>query len=258
MKRLLICVATLVCACTPPAAKTDAPPADAPTADAAGNRMEALSENAGSWCTDDRVWCVDAADDSTAIVSRNGQTVSTIPVSDIEEGNDWGPWPHVIRVGRDDASAIIGIVSVDRQLYSGGSASARRVSLYEVAPGEEAQQVLVGVPISAEAMVRACFTEEHAAARQDACHDEYDFTGAITLDPAVAQGAPRLILTTVATSFPGQRTRASDSTTEAPLERSDLVIWRDDTCSYRRVATREGASYVWDAPLPACADYLEP
>jgi hypothetical protein len=258
MKRLLICLAAFVCACTPPAAKTDAPPADAPMADAAGNRMEALGDNGGRWCSGDGVWCVGALDDSTAVVTRGGETAATIPVTNIAEVNSWEAWPHVIRVGRNDASAIVGIVSVDRQMYSGGGASVRRASLFEVASGQEAQQVLVGVPISAEAMIRACFTEEHAAARQDACHDEYDFTGAITLDPDVAQGPPRLILTTVATSFPGQRTRASDSATEAPLQQGDLVLWRDDACSYRRVATREGASYVWDAPLPACADYLEP
>jgi hypothetical protein len=258
MKRLPICVAAaLVCGCSPPVAKTDGPAVDAPMADAAGNRMGALSENAGRWCSGDGVWCVVAEEDS-AVVSRGGETAATIPVTDIGEGNSWEAWPHVIRVGRNDESAIVGVVSVDRQMYSGGGASARRVSLFEVAAGQEAQQVLEGIPISAEAMIRACFTEEHTAARQDACHDEYGFTGTITLDPDVAQGPPRLILTTEATSFPGQRTRNSDSTTEAPLQQSDLVRWRDDTCSYRRVATREGASYVWDAPLPACADYLEP
>ena len=258
MKRLLICVAALVCACSPPAAKSDAPPADAPMADAAGNRMEALAENAGRWCTGDGVWCVVAEDDSTAVVTHGSETAATIPVANSAEGNSWEVWPHVIRVGRNDESTIVGVVNVDRQMYSGGGASARRVSLFEVASGQEAQQVLAGIPISAEAMIRACFTQEHTAARQDACHDEYDFTGTIALDPDVAQGPPRLILTTEATSFPGQRTRNSDSTTEAPLQQGDLVRWRDDACSYRRVASRDGDGYVWDAPLPACADYLEP
>jgi hypothetical protein len=256
MKRLLICVAALVCACTPPTANTDAAPGDAPMADAAGNRLEALSEDAGRWCSGDGLWCVVAQEDSAALVTRGGETAATIPVTNVE-GDSWEIWPHFIRVGRDDTSAIIGIVSVDRQMYSGGGASARRVSLFEVASGE-APQVLAGIPIGAEAMIRACFSQEHTAARQDACHDEYDFTGTITLDPDVTEGPPRLILTTEATSFPGQRTRDSDSTTEAPLQQSDLVRWRDNACSYRRVATREGSSYVWDAPLPPCADYLEP
>jgi hypothetical protein len=115
-----------------------------------------------------------------------------------------------------------------------------------------------GIPVAGEALVRACFTEEHAAARQEACHDEYDFTGTISLDPSISEGAPRLILTTEASSFPGQRTRASDSTTEPPLQPGDLTRWRDPACSYRRVATRQGDGYVWDEPLPACSDYLEP
>ena len=251
MKRLLICVAALVCACSPPAAKTDAPPADAPIADAAGNRMEVLTENAGRWCSGDGVWCV-AVSAGMAQITHQGTQLANLTVGEVEV------WPHIIRVDRNDDSAIIGLVTVEREMYSGGGASVRWMSLFEVAPGQEADWVLASIPIAAEAMVRACFTEEHAAARQEACHDEYDFAGTISLDPAVSEGPPRLILTTEASSFPGQRTRASDSTTEPPLQPGDLTRWRDETCSYRRVASRDADGYVWDAPLPACADYLEP
>lgn len=251
MKRLLICVAALVCACSPPAAKTDAPPADAPMADAAGNRMEVLTENAGRWCSGDGVWCV-AVSAGMAQITHQGTQLANLTVGEVEV------WPHIIRVGRNDDSAIIGLVTVEREMYSGGGASVRWMSLFEVAPGQEADWVLPSIPIAGEAMVRACFTEEHAAARQEACHDEYDFAGTISLDPTVSEGPPRLILTTEASSFPGQRTRASDSTTEPPLQPGDLTRWRDETCSYRRVASRDADGYVWDAPLPACADYLEP
>lgn len=252
MKRLLICaVAALICACSPPAAKTETPPADAPAADGAGNRIEALADNAGNWCTGDSVWCV-AVVGGMAQVTHQGTQVANLTVGETEV------WPHIIRVGRNDESAIVGIVTVDQQMYSGGSASVRWMSLFEVAPGQEANWTLASIPLKGEAMVRACFTEEHAAARQQACHDEYDFTGVLSLDPSVAEGAPRLILTTEATSYPGQRTRATDSTTQPPLQPGALTRWRDETCSYRRVATRGSEGYVWDAPLPACADYLEP
>jgi hypothetical protein len=251
MKRLLICVAALICACTPPAAKTDAPPENAPMADAAGNRMEALTENAGRWCTGDGVWCV-AVNSGMAAITQGDTQVAYLTVGEAEV------WPHIIRVGRNDESAIVGLVTVDRQMYSGGGASVRWMSLFEVAPGQEANWTLASIPLNAEALVRACFTEEAAAARQEACHDEYDFTGTLSLDPIVTEGPPRLILTTEASSFPGHRTRASDSTQEPPLQPGDLVRWRDETCSYRRVASRGSEGYVWDAPLPACADYLEP
>ena len=251
MKRLLICVAALVCACSPPTAKTDAPPADAPTADAAGNRMEALTENAGRWCTGDGAWCV-AVVAGMAQVTHQGTQLANLTAGEVEV------WPHIIRVGRNDASAIVGLITVERQMYSGGGASVRWMSLFEVAPGQEANWALASIPLSGEAMVRACFSEEDAAARQEACHDEYDFAGTLSLDPSVTEGPPRLVLTTEATSYPGQRTRASDSTTEPPLQPGELTRWRDETCSYRRVASRGSEGYVWDAPLPACADYLEP
>lgn len=253
MKRLMIAAtAALLCACTPPTTKAeDPPPADAPVADAAGNRVEALTENAGRWCTGDNTWCV-AITGGNAIVTQGETQLASLTVGEAEV------WPRIIRVGRDDASAIVGLLSIDQQMYSGGGGSARHATLFEVAPGREAVQVLAGVPIAASSQVRACFTEEHAAQRQQACHDEYDFTGTLSIDPEIAEGAPRLVLTTEATTYPGQRSRMTDSTTEPALQPGDLVRWRDDVCSYRRVATREGDAYVWDQPLPQCADYLEP
>jgi hypothetical protein len=253
MKRLMIAAAALLSACTPPATKSeDLPPADAPVADAAGNRIEALTENNGRWCSGDGVWCV-AITGGNAVVTHSDAQLASLTVGEAEV------WPHIIRVGRDDASALIGLVAIDRQMYSGGGASARFMTLFEVAPGQEAEQLLGGIPIAAEALVRACFTEEHAAQRQDACHDEYDFNGTISLDPAVSEGPPRLILTTEATSFPGQRTRATDSTAQAALNPDDLTRWRDPVCSYSRWASRGAdGGYVWNEPLPPCADYLEP
>lgn len=253
MKRLIVAVAALLCACSPPATKVVEPPPDnTPVADAAGNRLEALTENAGRWCSDDGQWCA-AIQEGRANIWQGETQLASLTV-----GPDAEIWPHIIRLGRDDARAIVGVVSVDQQMYSGGGGSARLAALFEVAPGQEANQLLAGIPIAAESLVRACFTEEHTAARQEACHDEYDFTGALSLDTSVSEGPPILLLNTIATTFPGRRSRMTDSTAEAPLRPGDLVIWRDDVCSYRRVATRRGDAYVWDEPLPECADYLEP
>lgn len=96
-----------------------------------------------------------------------------------------------------------------------------------------------------------------ASARHGVCLDRYRFAAALALDENVSEGPPRLVLTTQAWTFPGRRSRTEDSAQAPPLSARDLVWARDDACSFRRVANRQGGAYVWDAPLPACADYLE-
>ena len=243
MRFPIIAVLLLACACTPP-------PANSPNTDAAGNRMEALTENAGRWCSGDGVWCMAPGQGAVAITRGDAQ-LANLAAADPEV------WPYVIRLGRDDESAIVGLVSTETQMYSGGGGSAKRVTLFEVAPGREAQQ-LTGFPLSGNLMIRVCFSEEDVQARRGACHDEYDFVGTLGLDPSVTEGEPRLVLTTEASTFPGRATRNDDSTARAPLQETDLVRWRVDACSFRRVAPKVGDVYVWDEAFPACSDYLEP
>lgn len=264
MKRLMIAAALLACACTPPAsdeaapntAEPSLPGVTLPVADQAGNRMEALTQNGDRWCTGDGVWCT-VNDGAGITVIKGGANVGEIPVVAAEEGDAWDGWPVIVRVGRDDQSAIVGVVHTDNEPYSGGGGAATQLVLYSVSGG--AVNEVVRMPISASSIVRACFDEADEAQRAGACHDEYKFVSRISLDEGVAEGAPQIILETAAGSYPGRVTRNADSLEAPALTQADLVWAQDATCSYRRTYS-PGADglYSPDQALPPCADYLEP
>jgi hypothetical protein len=244
MKRLMIAaVAMLACACTPPAAEEEAvntaepslPGVTLPVADQAGNRMEALTQNGDRWCTGDGVWCT-ISDGAGVTVMKGGASVGTIPVAEPWHGDAWESWPVIVRVGRNDESALVGIVHTDNEPYSGGGGAASQLVLYSVSGG--AANEVVRMPFSASSMVRACFDENDQAQRADACHDEYKFVTRISLDEGVTEGAPRIMLETAAGSFPGLVTRNSDSNERPALTQADLVWAQSEACSYRRTYTR--------------------
>jgi len=253
MKRLAIVVAFALVACAQEAPAPDVgggeePALEAvalPLADQAGNRMEALTQNGDRWCSADSAWCVEA-NETTASVIHGDETIGLVTAG--------AAWPAIIRTGED---AIVGIVTTDEQMYSGGGASAAHLTLFEIADG--AAREVLRMPYAASAMIRACFSEEDQAARAEACHDQYTFVTRISLDEANASGAPILVLETAAGSFPGAVTRTADSRDHGPLSEADLVWARDRECTFRRTYTR-GADglYAPDQPVPGCSDYLEP
>jgi len=265
MKRLMIAVTALACACTPPATENPATgaseeptlaPVSLPVADQAGNRLEALTQNGARWCTSDGAWCAGPGE-TNVTVTRGDQNAGTIVMADLPEGDEWAVWPQIVRLGRDDASALVGVTRLTRQMYSGGGGEATQLVLYEVSNG--AAQEVLRMPLGASSMIRACFDEDDEQQRAGACHDQYEFVTRISLDESVAQGAPRIMLETAAGSFPGLLTRSADSNERPALTEADLVWAQSEACSYRRTYTR-GADglYVPNQPLPACADYLEP
>ncbi len=265
MKRLIIATAALLaCACTPPATEETAPNTAEPSlpgvtlpvADQAGNRMEALTQNGERWCTGDGVWC--ATQDGAGVqVTRGGTSAGSIAVGEAGEGNSWDVWPVIVRVGRNDDSALVGVAFTARQMYSGGGGEATQLLLYGVSGG--AVNEAVRIPLSASSTVRACFDEQDEQQRAGACHDQYAFVTRISLDESVADGAPRIMLETAAGSYPGRVTRNADSLEAPPLTEADLVWAQDTTCSYRRTYARSADGlYAPDQPLPPCADYLEP
>lgn len=265
MKLLMIAAAVLLaCACTPPATQTIAanttepslPAVTLPVADQAGNRMEALTQDGDRFCTGDGVWCA-IQDGDGVVVTHGGASAGSIAVGAADDGSTWTVWPAIVRVGRDDASLLIGVVVSTHQMYSGGGGEASQLIVYDVTGGVANEAVRM--PLSASSDVRACFNEEDEKQRAGACHDQYDFVTRISLDESVTAGAPRIVLETAAGSYPGRVTRNADSLEAAPLTEADLVWSHDETCSYRRTYS-QGADglYAPDQPLPACSDYLEP
>jgi hypothetical protein len=158
-----------------------------------------------------------------------------------------------------DGALIIRVQKDRRTTFSGGWAHASFVELVRAPGGEGAVEGLFTVPAGSGIGIRACFDDDDMRNRGGACHDEYAFDGTLMLDPAAGQGTPRFVLETRARSYPGRRSRSEDSTQAPPLRRSDLA-WADDPgCSYRRTFARDPQTgrYTPDAPLPACADYLD-
>lgn len=255
MKRLIIAFAALAAACTQPEAMPEntAPTLEAPAlpmADAAGNRMEALSESNGRFCSSDGAWCVTVAA-AAVTVTHNGQGTELAKFS--AETGAPTVWPVIIREGGDDRSVQIGLGWEGHEMYSGGGASVTNVTLYRISEGAIAE--VLTWPSSANKMIRACFAEADQTARRGACHDEYNFDGRLALDTDNASGPPRLILTTLATTYPGNLSLSEDSAERGPLQTSDLVTVTDAECSYRRLLTFTNNAYVYDTPLPACEDY---
>ncbi|MBC7768779.1 MAG: hypothetical protein H7124_08325 [Phycisphaerales bacterium] len=258
MRRWIIAAAAVLAACTPPtsAPEGEPPQLEAPSlpmADAAGNRMEALTANAsGQFCSGDSAWCV-ARDASNVRFIHNG---AETPLLTFTEDSTPQIWPVIVR--QDDESVLIGLTWSQTAMYSGGGAEVSRVTLYKITPGVRLVPEVLTAPVSGAISTRACFDEDDVRARREACLDEYNFTGALALDTANSSGPARFVFTTLATSYPGVRSRSSDSTEQAPLQQSDLQIVRDETCSYRRVLTFNGEGYDYDTAPPECADYLEP
>ncbi|MBX3430296.1 MAG: hypothetical protein KF779_12015 [Hyphomonadaceae bacterium] len=263
MKRLMIAIAAMLAgACTPHAEnapETDEPALPGvtlPVADQAGNRMEVLSQATEQWCTGDGVWCA-ASTGTDVTVTRDGQQAGAIAVGESGENDTWEVWPVIVRIGRTDDAALFGVAMKTHQMYSGGGGEATQLVLYRVSDGVANE--VTRMPLSASSDVRACFDENDERQRAGACHDQYTFVTRISLEEAVPEGAPRILLETAAGSFPGPLTRDADSLEAAPLTQADLVWAHDETCSYRRTYSQGVDSlYAPNQPLPPCTDYLEP
>jgi hypothetical protein len=143
--------------------------------------------------------------------------------------------------------------------YSGGGASATRLTLLRFAPGAEGLAPVLETPLGGSAMIRACFGRRDERNRAGACHDQYELVGNLTLDSANAGARPRFLLTTRARTYPGRLDRNADSTAAPPLRRRDLVWAADPACTYTRMFAFDAAAggYAPDRPLPDCDQYLD-
>jgi len=245
--------------------------------DRAGNRLEAFAprpdptkpDGPPLHCTQDQRWCAEISrdvdlDESTlhvfAGLPDGGQPAVSHRLARTSD-EDFALWPQVVRLAGPEGGLFIGVEHQTHTSYSGGGGGATTLELIRLAGADsETAKLVLTLPIAASLMIRACFGERDMRARRGACHDEYNFSANLRLEPNVASGPPRLTLETVATTYPAGVSREGDSTTAGRLRQRDLVHARDPACSYRRTLTLDPATGVYapDAPLPDCEAYTAP
>lgn len=240
-------------------------------ADAAGNRMLAFppvgpppqDEETGSprHCAAGRTWCAElrrGEDGGWRLELAEGVgRARAIALDGDSDADSFALWPHLVREA--GGAVLVGALRTYRTGFSGGGARRTALLLVRAEPGGGPPALLLDIPLSGSAMIRACFAEADEAARAGACHDEYSLAGTLRLDPATAAGRPRFILTAAARTYPGRRSRTAEAPAAERLQRSDLVWASDAACTYRRTLAFDsvGGRYQPDSPLPDCPDYFD-
>lgn len=240
-------------------------------ADAADNRMLAFpavgpapqDEETGSarHCAAGRTWCAELRRGESGgwrlELAEGGGRARAIALDGDADAESFALWPHLVREA--GGAVLVGVLRTYRTGFSGGGARRTALLLVRAEPGGGAPALLLDIPLSGSAMIRACFAEADEGARAGACHDEYALAGTLRLDPATAAGRPRFILTAAARTYPGRRSRSQEAPAAAQLRRSDLVWAPDPACTYRRALAFDPAAgrYQPDSPLPDCPDYFD-
>ena len=259
--------------------------------DAAGNRLEALTEQAAppgaaaadsdssAWyCTADRAWCVRTVRDEAGAQLELAQQVAGerdvrlryVPLPSEDEADSAQPWPFIVRLAPGQGApqpptdaeqaplqnVLVGALRYWRTSYSGGGASTSELMLVRLYHENDGIQIdtVATLPMAGSALVRACFSEADVTARADACHDEYRFVAQLGLDPA-GQGMPVLQFQTRATRFPAGVSRFGDSLEKGPLTAKDLRTETDRACTYQRRLRWQQGQYRPDTPLPDCSEF---
>lgn len=221
----------------------------------------------GELCTAGSRWCVFLAEptgdgEPPLPVVRAGGTGGPSPHAFSEEAysnETHGVWPNLIIL--KDGGFLAGVETRVSTAYSGGGGSATDLRLFRVsADGRAAPGPVLNVQVAGSLLIRACFGERDMAKRRGACHDEYVFSGSVTLASGPAATLPNLVYVTRAKAFPRGVSRLEDSTTKSRLKKSDLVFEQDAACSFSRRLRFDGAAgaYAPDRPLPDCSAYTVP
>jgi len=239
---------------------------------APGPVVALVAGEGASQCLPDHSLCLevppvedgDAGEAVLRVTSPGAATVS-LPLPAFPAAETVALWPMLIR-GRDEGGApryLVGVLSGQTSMYSGGGGSASQLHLLELGAAPGAARLggeAIELPWDGSLMIRACFSEADMKDRMEACHDEYDFGAALTA-AATPDGAafPTLSYRTVATAFP-RTSRRSDDNSGTKLKRADLVRAEDSACTYDRVLRYDAATahYELDRPLPDCSDYTVP
>ena len=228
-------------------------------------------------CLPDKSLCLDLPGSANAGEAEGG-LVLTAPTngdaSDLplpysrDDGQSLNLWPYLIAVPpRDDASAdarqyLMGVVVSSTAMYSGGGGNGSLLRLLRLDTTPSNMRVgdeVLDVVWDSSLMIRACFSEQSMKDRREACHDDYNFTGALSAGPAETGELPALTYRAVATAYPRTARRSQDNS-GLRLKAADLVHAKDPECSYERTLRYNPATsrYEMDRPAPDCSDYTTP
>ncbi len=253
----------------------------ADTAPAANSRiLDLTAHEGGQQCLPDDQICFELLDNVDAgegpahlLLSFPGsgdtdRTPLPLPVF-ADEPEGLRLWPHVVSVrsgdegdGQQGLEMLVGVLGERRAMYSGGGGTGSRlyllrfgIALHAIGLGGE----VLAVDWDSALMIRACFSEQDAKDRLDACHDEYEYKAVLKPGPDDGSELPILTYRSFATAFP-RTSRRSEDISRQNLNASDLADWKDPECSYERVLRNNGATgrYEMDRPAPDCSSYTVP
>ena len=143
-------------------------------------------------------------------------------------------WPSLIR--ERGGGIMVGLADGRRQGGSGGAMLTDRLSLIRFAPGTAGAAEVLRLPLDGTATWRACYGEQDMRLRREACTDDFEFGGTLALaTDAAGTGAPPLLFTTRARTYPGRAFRLTDEEAAArerrQFARADLAWAGDEQCS---------------------------
>jgi len=256
-------LATLLAAAIPPAIDWSDP---------AGNRVDDLGVRGLEWweprepttphCSEGAAprWCVALSRNDDSSWTLNITNAATSRHARVRLPAPEGPGARLIvekqLIRGADGSILAGVLRIEGGSLSGGDWTKYRLILVRVTAETEA--IVLDLPILGSASLRACFNERDRRRRRDACTDDYGLMASFILDRSNTSPTPVFEVETIATTYPGRRSRHGDSRRGRALRQEDLTRWRDPVCSYQRRYRFDAAAgrYLPDSPVPACADYL--
>jgi hypothetical protein len=239
---------------------------------APGPVIALVAGEGASQCLPDHSLCLEVppvedgdAGEAVLRVASPGAATASLALPEFSAAETVALWPMLIR-GQDGDGApryLVGVLSGQTSMYSGGGGSASQLHLLELSAAPGAARLggeVVELPWDGSLMIRACFSEADRKDRMEACHDEYEFGAGLTAAASSGDAVfPTLTYRTVATAFP-RTSRRSEDNSGTKLKRADLVRAEDPACTYDRVLRYDAATarYELDAPLPDCSDYTVP
>lgn len=248
----------------------------APMAD--GVVVELVAGEEGRRCLPDKSLCFDLARQdgdadiaSSLIVTApaSGEVaIVSLPYSG-DDGRGPSLWSHIVPIpprnaeeGTGRREFLIGLITAESAMYSGGGGSGGRLHLRRLTamPGHVALgDEVLNVVWDSSLMIRACFSEQDGQDRLGVCHDEYAFRASLTAAPNDGGELPALTYRSIATAYP-QTSRRTEDNSGRKLKPSDLTHWRDTECSYTRVLGFNSATarYEMDRAPPDCSVYTTP